>query len=100
MEKKNNTGASAWIDPDDAPELTEEFFANGQWSRNGVPIPTPPKRGRPKAETTKVAVSLRLDANVVDHFRKQGSGWQTRLNDILRDVMLKEDHELAAPRKT
>jgi uncharacterized protein (DUF4415 family) len=40
-------------------------------------------RGRPKAEQTKTLVSLRLDADVVQAFKKEGPGWQTRINDVL-----------------
>ena len=29
-------------------------------------------------------VTLRLDSDVVRHFRATGKGWQTRINDILR----------------
>ena len=32
----------------------------------------------------KVAVSIRLDADLVDQFRASGRGWQTRVNAILR----------------
>lgn len=42
-------------------------------------------RGRQKA-ATKQLVSLRLDPEVVAHFRKAGPGWQTRINDALRKV--------------
>lgn len=27
---------------------------------------------------------LQLDADVIDHFRESGAGWQTRINDALR----------------
>lgn len=40
-------------------------------------------RGRQKAPL-KVPVSLRLDPDVVEHFRATGRGWQTRINDTLR----------------
>ena len=40
-------------------------------------------RGRPKAEQTKMLVSLRLDAAVVQAFKKEGPGWQTRINEVL-----------------
>ena len=40
-------------------------------------------RGRPKAEEPKLLVSLRLDAAVVRAFKKEGPGWQTRINDVL-----------------
>ena len=32
----------------------------------------------------KVAVSIRLDADLIEHFRSSGRGWQTRINAILR----------------
>jgi len=41
------------------------------------------KRGPQKAPT-KEHISLRLDADLVEYFRNSGSGWQTRLNAMLR----------------
>lgn len=41
---------------------------------------------RPKAENPKVAVSLRLDQDVVARFQETGPGWQTRINRALRDA--------------
>ncbi|MBF0168283.1 MAG: BrnA antitoxin family protein [Alphaproteobacteria bacterium] len=41
-------------------------------------------RGRPKSETTKIATSIRLDADVLAHFKATGTGWQTRINQALR----------------
>lgn len=45
-------------------------------------------RGRPKLEATKELVSLRLSPAVLDHFRSQGAGWQTRINHLLEDVVV------------
>jgi len=44
----------------------------------------------------KQAVSLRLDANVLRFFRNLGSGYQTRINEVLRVFM--EAHQAANPR--
>lgn len=41
-------------------------------------------RGRPPSESPKHAVSLRLDQDVVAHFKKSGAGWQSRINAALR----------------
>ena len=41
-------------------------------------------RGQQKAPT-KTRVSIRLDADIVDRLRASGPGWQTRLNELLRD---------------
>ncbi|OVZ60430.1 hypothetical protein CDO44_10115 [Pigmentiphaga sp. NML080357] len=41
--------------------------------------------GRPRAAVTKTAVTIRYDQDVIDAFKSSGSGWQTRMNDALRD---------------
>lgn len=38
----------------------------------------------------KQQTSIRLDADVLSWFKSQGKGYQTRMNEILRDAMLKE----------
>jgi uncharacterized protein (DUF4415 family) len=43
----------------------------------------PSRRGRPKLETPKVEVKIRLDANIVEQLRGSGPGWQTRVNALL-----------------
>lgn len=43
----------------------------------------PSRRGRPKLETPKVEVKIRLDAATVEHLRGSGPGWQTRVNALL-----------------
>ena len=42
-------------------------------------------RGRPAGSGTKVATNIRLDRDLVEAFKETGEGWQTRLNDALRD---------------
>ena len=70
---------AAWVDPDDAPELTDEWFDKADFMVGDKVI----RRGRP-AGSSKQQVSLRLDKAVLDHFRATGPGWQTRMNDALR----------------
>jgi uncharacterized protein (DUF4415 family) len=43
--------------------------------------------GRPKSAAPKRAVSLRLDADVIEAYRAGGQGWQSRINALLRDHM-------------
>jgi uncharacterized protein (DUF4415 family) len=69
-------------DYDEIPELTDEDFKRGDWHIGGVPV----SRGRPKSTTPKNAVSLRLDLDVIAHFRRGGRGWQSRINAALRKV--------------
>jgi len=44
-------------------------------------------RGRPEKPDRKVNQTLRLDPDVLDAYRRQGSGWQTRINEVLRTHM-------------
>ena len=45
-------------------------------------------RGRPKGSTTseKSLVSLRIDNDVLERFRATGPGWQSRINEALREA--------------
>jgi uncharacterized protein (DUF4415 family) len=65
---------------EDIPELTDDDFERGVLHIGGVPI----RRGRPKAEKRKALLSVRLDTDIIDHFRATGPGWQRRINDALR----------------
>jgi len=62
------------IDTSDIPELTEKFWQNAV--RN--PFYRPVKR----------QLTLRLDADIIAWLRRQGRGYQTRANALLRDAML------------
>jgi len=68
---------SAW-DPDTAPDLTR-----GDWPDrfSGAAV----RRGRPVSGNPKVSTTIRLSREVIDHFRAGGRGWQTRIDDALRD---------------
>jgi uncharacterized protein (DUF4415 family) len=38
----------------------------------------------------KKPVSLRVDADVIDWFQQQGSGYQTKMNSVLRDYVRRQ----------
>lgn len=63
------------IDTSDIPELDEAFFQNAE-------IKVPPKQ----------PVTLRLDADVLTWFKSQGTGYQTRINKLLRSYMESQTH--------
>jgi len=67
-------------DPDEAPELTEEFFARATLYDGAKII----RRGRPVGAARKAQVTLRLDADVLSGLRATGPGWQTRANAALK----------------
>ena len=41
--------------------------------------------GRTKSEQTKIPVSIRLSPDVVNAFKSSGKGWQTRINEALKE---------------
>ncbi|WP_252176475.1 BrnA antitoxin family protein [Endozoicomonas sp. 4G] len=43
--------------------------------------------GRPKAEETKERITIRLSPEVVEFFRSTGKGWQTRINEALKEYV-------------
>lgn len=77
-------------DKDDAPELTRDRMRKARGGRDVLPEPVLAQfrrgPGRPAADNPKVPVSIRLDKDVVDHFKATGEGWQTRINSILREA--------------
>ena len=73
------TGDFVWnaTDEDDRPATDEELQAALSTSRA--------KRGRPAGSGTKEQVAIRIDRDVLAAFRAAGPGWQTRMNDALKD---------------
>ncbi|MDR5762465.1 MULTISPECIES: BrnA antitoxin family protein [unclassified Caballeronia] len=82
MSKKSGTDwkrlarmTDADIDYSDIPKLDDAFFEQAE-------LHVPPKQ----------AVTMRLDADVLEWFRQQGKGYQTRINRLLRAYMLTQQN--------
>lgn len=85
---------AAASDPD-TPELSDEQLARMRPARDVLPQILGPanaaallkKRGRPSIPESqrKVALNVRYDRDLVEAFKATGDGWQTRMNDALRD---------------
>jgi uncharacterized protein (DUF4415 family) len=80
MTEKKLPTESSWIDPDDAPELTDEWFEKADLYDGEKLI----RRGRRPLDHPKQAISLRVDADVLEKFKAEGPGWQGRMNEALR----------------
>ena len=63
------------IDTSEIPELDDDFFARAE-------VKVPPKK----------SVTMRLDADVLEWFKSQGHGYQTRINKLLRRYMDAQTH--------
>lgn len=78
MTESKKPMAPDWQDPDDAPDLSAS-----PWLEKLAAEPL--RRGRPQSANPKVSTTIRLDAEVVESFRRDGPGWQSRINDALKD---------------
>jgi len=63
------------IDYSDIPPLTDQFFKSGV--RN------------PFFKPVKTSTTVRIDTDVLAWLRRQGRGYQTRINAILREAMMR-----------
>jgi uncharacterized protein (DUF4415 family) len=66
----------------ESPELTSEQLARPMSFEEALPGFKRP-RGRPKVETPKAAVTLRLDPDTVARFEAAGPDWRRRMAQII-----------------
>ena len=66
------------IDTSDIPQLGDAFWKNAV--RN------------PFYKPTKTSTTVRVDSDVLAWLKTQGKGYQTRMNDILREAMIRSLH--------
>ena len=66
------------IDFSEIPEVTPEMFARGIVRRGLKPV------------VRKKQLTLRMDSDVIEWFKRQGRGYQTKINSLLRAYM--EEH--------
>ncbi|WP_460416301.1 BrnA antitoxin family protein [Pseudomonas sp. microsymbiont 2] len=71
MSKPSRHPEQQTVDTSDIPELDDDFFRRAE-----LRVPA------------KQAVTIRLDADVLEWFKEQGAGYQTRINQLLRQYML------------
>jgi len=77
-----------------APQATDAWFARARSAQDVLPSllgdaaaqeMLKPKRVRPPSIAPKEHVNIRLDADIVQSFRRTGDGWPTRLNNVLQE---------------
>ncbi|SOB78458.1 Uncharacterized conserved protein, DUF4415 family [Marinobacter sp. LV10R510-11A] len=61
----------------DSPEWSDAMFAKAKLS----------EARRPKSKSPKQSTTLRIDEDVIEFFKSGGSGWQTRMNEALRQYV-------------
>lgn len=66
---------------EDLPELTDDMLAGADLHVGGRLV----RRGRPPLSARKRQVTIRLDPDVLEQMRATGAGWQSRINDAVRE---------------
>jgi uncharacterized protein (DUF4415 family) len=93
MNEKSPNIRPAWVDPDDAPEITEEDISKAipmigervvTWDEFAQETR---KAGLPKSLKGKVPATIFLDADIIEAFKSTGESWHERINDALRAWM-------------
>lgn len=78
---------TTWTDPDDAPELDDAFFERAEEYDGNRLV----KRGRPAGSGSKISTTIRFDADIIARFRADGPGWQSRMNEALREWLAQQN---------
>ena len=73
--KRFDTMTDKQIDFSDTPEVTPDMFARAVVRRGLKPVPR------------KEQLTIRVDSDVLEWYRRQGPGYQTRINALLRAYM-------------
>lgn len=84
VEEDKALTAAARSDPDAQPLTSKQL-------KEMVPLRT--LRGRPKSDNKKLLVSVRYSPEVVAYFKSTGEGWQSRMDEALREYV--EQHRAA-----
>jgi uncharacterized protein (DUF4415 family) len=88
---KEDAEINAQINADsDDFEWTEKIFREAKtFEKSDLPksFKDEVRRGRPKVEKPKILLSVRYSSDVVEFFKASGKGWQTRMDEVLREYV-------------
>lgn len=83
MRGKAKSSRRTWRDSDDAPEITNRWIAGADLYRGKKLV----RRGRPPGTGTKTQTTVRISNEVLAFFRSTGPGWQTRMDEALKQFV-------------
>ena len=89
MTGKELASNNTFVDPDDAPEWTDDQFARAEFAIGGKVIRpaqgtlTRPA-GRPKLDDAKQVVTLRIEPSLIERYKRDGVDWRARMVEAIR----------------
>ncbi|EFK08894.1 toxin-antitoxin system, antitoxin component, ribbon-helix-helix domain protein [delta proteobacterium NaphS2] len=84
--KKDNIVSKEDLQAVESPPLTDRLLKRMRPVGETHPE-IPPKVRGPQRTPTKKSTTIRLNAEVLDFFKAQGNGWQTKINEVLHNHM-------------
>ncbi len=81
MNANSDVSVTFWTDPDDAPELGQDFFERADLYDGTRLI----RSGKRLATPSAIIAHPVIDSDIIEKFSASGPGWQGRMNDVLRD---------------
>jgi uncharacterized protein (DUF4415 family) len=94
---------------DESPPLDDAWFARARPAAEVLPRLVggdaaaqllKPKRGRPPKAAPKQATNIRISPEVLAYFRATGPGWQTRIDEVLRNFVARHARKPAHAKAT
>ena len=85
--KKVDAHAVRAAEYEELPEVTSAMLERAEY-RVGGRLRTHPRRRGPQKAPKKIPLSLRLSPEVVKHFRAKGRGWQARIDEALKRLLV------------
>ncbi len=91
MGAKLKNSRRIWVDPDDAPEITDEWIAGADLYHGNTLI----RRGRASTQkrAVKKRVSVHLSEDVIGRFCAAGPDWEARMNTVLANWLKRHSPE-------
>lgn len=96
MSGKSEKIDTVWVDPDDAPELTAEWFEKATMMIGDREVTLEefraaagaafPAEARP-TPIRQQPITINFDTDILEAFKATGDGWEARMNNALRDWM-------------
>ena len=85
MSAKRKRSGRTLPNSDEAPEITHRWVAEADLRRGSTLV----RRGRPRLANPKRLLSIRLPPEVIAGWKASGTGWQTRMAEVLQRTVPK-----------